>query len=183
MMSRTLSTPVLLAASISITSMSSPRAIPWQDSHLPHGLVVGLSLLSQLSALARMRAIDVLPVPRVPQKRKAWAIRPLSIARLRVLAMWSCPTTSSKVCDRYLRASTVYAMGADYSPRPNGDQPAPRRARAATIGRTSRNRHVWRSDVARRDGLLDVMSGTVPPPRPRLRVRCRAALPPRRPRP
>src|SRR5690348_3536720 len=98
--------------------MSSPRAMPWQDSHLPHGLVVGLSLLSQLSALARMRAIDVLPVPRVPQKRNACAIRPLSIARLSVLATWSCPTTSSKVCDRYLRASTVYAMGGIIVPGP-----------------------------------------------------------------
>jgi hypothetical protein len=43
-----------------------------------------------------MRAIDVLPVPRVPVKRKAWAIRPDSMARLRVCATWSCPTTSSK---------------------------------------------------------------------------------------
>src|SRR3954453_4678571 len=88
--------------------MSSPRAIAWQDSHLPHGLVVGLSLLSQLSALARMRAMDVLPVPRVPQKRYACAIRPDSIARFSVCATCSCPMTSSNVWLRYLRARTVY---------------------------------------------------------------------------
>ena len=41
--SRMLSTPVLLAASISITSMSSPRAMDRHESHLPHGSVVGLS--------------------------------------------------------------------------------------------------------------------------------------------
>src|SRR3954470_22734089 len=115
MIERTLSTPVLEAASISMTSMSSPRAIALQDSHLPHGLVVGLSDDSQLRALARMRAMEVLPVPRVPVKRKAWAMRPDSIARLSVWATWSCPTTSSKSCDRYFRASTVYDMGVDYS--------------------------------------------------------------------
>ena len=42
--------------------MSSPRAIATHDSHLPHGSVVGSSDFSQFSALARMRAIDVLPV-------------------------------------------------------------------------------------------------------------------------
>jgi uncharacterized RDD family membrane protein YckC len=35
--SRTLSTPVLLAASISTTSMSSPRAIAVHELHVPHG--------------------------------------------------------------------------------------------------------------------------------------------------
>src|SRR4051812_17368921 len=115
MMPRTLSTPVFDAASISMTSISSPRAMPRQDSQTPHGLVVGLSDFSQLSALARMRAMEVLPVPRVPVKRKAWAMRPDSIARLSVWATWSCPTTSSKSCDRYFRASTVYDMGKDYS--------------------------------------------------------------------
>src|ERR1700712_2344433 len=75
MMSRTFSMPRLLAASISMTSMSSPRAIAVHELHLPQGLGVGASNFSQFSALARMRAIDVLPTPRVPQKRKACAIR------------------------------------------------------------------------------------------------------------
>src|SRR4051812_19967588 len=114
MMARTLSTPVLEAASISITSMSSPRATALQDSHLPQGLVVGRSDDSQLRAFARMRAMEVLPVPRVPVKRKAWASRPDSIARFRVWATWSCPTTASKSWERYLGARTVYAMGGDY---------------------------------------------------------------------
>src|SRR5205823_5235067 len=89
---------------------SSPRAIARQDSQTPHGLVVGALNFSQFSALARMRAMEVLPVPRVPVKRKAWATRPDSMARLSVCATWSCPTTSSKSCDRYFRASTVYDM-------------------------------------------------------------------------
>src|SRR4051812_19782381 len=78
--SRTLSTPVLLAASISITSMSSPRAIDWHESHFPHGVVTGLSDDWQFRHLARMRAVEVLPVPRVPQNRYAWASRSDSIA-------------------------------------------------------------------------------------------------------
>src|SRR5687767_5244243 len=106
--SRVLSTCVLLAESISITSMSSPRATPRHESHAPHGCVVGPLLFRQLRLLARMRAIEVLPVPRVPQNRNAWAIRSDSIARLSVRATWSCPTTSSNVCERYLRASTWY---------------------------------------------------------------------------
>src|SRR3954469_14879641 len=115
MMSRTLSTPVLEAASISITSMSSPRAMAVQELHLPHGCVVGSLAFSQFSALAMMRAIDVLPTPRVPQKRYAWAMRPVSIARLSVCAMWLCPTTSSNVVERYRRARTVYDIGRHYS--------------------------------------------------------------------
>jgi hypothetical protein len=59
----------LEAASISMTSMSSPRAIAWHELHLPQGSLVGFFALSQLRHLARMRAVEVLPVPRVPQKR------------------------------------------------------------------------------------------------------------------
>src|SRR5688500_4162352 len=101
--------------------MSSPVAIARHESHLRHGLVVGPSLDRQLSDLARMRAIDVLPVPRVPVNRNAWAIRPDSIARLSVLATWSCPTTSSKVRERYFRASTSYDMGRNYRSAPDGN--------------------------------------------------------------
>src|SRR4051794_25042605 len=108
MTSRMLSTPVLLAASISMTSMSCPLAIAWHDSHLPHGSGVGPGVDWQFSALAMIRALDVLPVPRVPQNRYAWAIRPDEIAFFSVCATWSCPTNWSKLFDRYLRARTVY---------------------------------------------------------------------------
>src|SRR5688500_12608932 len=111
MISRTLSTPVLLAASISMQSMSSPRETPLHDSHWSHGCVVGPVLFSQLRHLARMRAVEVFPVPRVPQNRYACAIRPDSIARLSVCAMCSCPTSSSKLAERYFRARTVYDIG------------------------------------------------------------------------
>ena len=59
----------MLAASISMTSMSSPRAMARHDAHWLHGFAVGPSELRQFSALARMRAVEVLPVPRVPQNR------------------------------------------------------------------------------------------------------------------
>ena len=52
--SRTLSTPVWVAASISSTSMSRPSAISMQASQTPHGSAVGP--FTQLSARARMRA-------------------------------------------------------------------------------------------------------------------------------
>jgi hypothetical protein len=51
-------------------------------------------------ALARMRAEEVLPTPRVPVKRKAWATRSDLMAFLRVCATASWPTSSSKVWER-----------------------------------------------------------------------------------
>jgi len=47
-----------------------------------------------------MRAVEVLPVPRVPQNKKAWAMRPDSMAFLSVWAMWFCPMISSNVPER-----------------------------------------------------------------------------------
>ncbi len=64
-----LSTPVLLAASISTMSRMEPRLTPWHTSQVPQGVAVGVGLLRQLRDLARMRALEVLPVPRGPQKR------------------------------------------------------------------------------------------------------------------
>jgi hypothetical protein len=49
--------------------MSSPRAIPTHEVHVPQGVAVGPSDDRQFSALAKIRAIDVFPVPRVPQNR------------------------------------------------------------------------------------------------------------------
>jgi len=61
---------------------------------------------SQLSDLAKIRAIVVLPTPRVPVKRKAWWMRPESSAFTSARRTWSCPTSSSKLRGRHLRART-----------------------------------------------------------------------------
>jgi hypothetical protein len=49
--------------------MSSPAAIATHELHFPHGSGVGSFEFWQFSALARIRAVLVFPVPRVPQKR------------------------------------------------------------------------------------------------------------------
>ncbi len=74
MASRTLSTPVFEAASISSTSMERPSATSRQEWHasasvVRQGVVVGLSDLWQLTALASRRAVVVFPTPRAPEKR------------------------------------------------------------------------------------------------------------------
>ena len=67
-----LSTPLLDAASISITFMELPVAIALQLSHSLQGLpFIGCS---QLTAFANIFAILVLPVPLVPQNKYAWPI-------------------------------------------------------------------------------------------------------------
>src|SRR3990167_583830 len=111
MISRTSSTPVWLAASISITSIWRPSAIARHGSHTPHGSIVGPPCPSgpmQLSALAISRAVDVLPTPRTPVIRKACAnrSRAMALPSVRTIASW--PISSAKVCGRYLRASTRY---------------------------------------------------------------------------
>ena len=58
---------------------------------------------AQLSAFARMRAIDVFPVPRGPANRYAWRTWSCSSAFCSVRTTASCPTTSSKPCGRYFR--------------------------------------------------------------------------------
>ena len=63
--SRTLSTPVCVAASISRHVDVAPFARSRRTaSHTPHGSAVGP--LTQFSARARMRAVVVLPTPRGP---------------------------------------------------------------------------------------------------------------------
>ena len=56
--------PRWLAASISITSMAVASWIVRHDSHTRQGVIVGPC--SQLIDLARILAIEVLPVPRGP---------------------------------------------------------------------------------------------------------------------
>jgi hypothetical protein len=100
---RTCSTPLLLAPSISRTSRLFPAAISLQLSHTPHGVT---SSFTQLSAFARIRAVDVLPIPRGPTKVSMR--QPVLLHRILERAgTWACPTRSSKVCGRYLRANLI----------------------------------------------------------------------------
>ena len=64
------STPLLEAASISSTSVAVPFSIASHAAHLPQGLP--FTGERQLTALARILAQVVLPVPREPQNRYAW---------------------------------------------------------------------------------------------------------------
>src|SRR3989339_518093 len=67
--SRTLSTPVWLAASISITSIDDDRLISLQISQLLHGSTLFGFFPGQLTALARRRAAVVLPIPLEPENK------------------------------------------------------------------------------------------------------------------
>ena len=60
------STPLFDAASSSWTSSDDPAAISVHDMQTPQGSPS--TGLTQLSAFARIRAVDVLPVPRGPLK-------------------------------------------------------------------------------------------------------------------
>ena len=104
MTSRTLSIPVLDAASISSTSMSRPCAISRHASHSPHGSASGP--LRQFRQRARMRAIVVLPTPRGPAKTNDCAMRPAAIALRSVCVTPRCPMTSSNRWGRHFRART-----------------------------------------------------------------------------
>jgi hypothetical protein len=73
MISRTSSTLVRLAASISCTSVDEPAAMPRQSAQTPQGSGVGP--FSQFSARARRRAIVVFPTPRGPVSRIACGTR------------------------------------------------------------------------------------------------------------
>ena len=61
------STPLLEAASSSWTSSEVPLVISTHDVHTPQGSPS--TGWAQLSALARIRAVEVLPVPRGPLNR------------------------------------------------------------------------------------------------------------------
>src|SRR3989304_3377448 len=67
------STWVWLAPSISMTSRLLPWLMPRQTGQVLSGLGVGPC--AQFSALARIRATVVLPVPRGPAKREAGGVR------------------------------------------------------------------------------------------------------------
>ncbi len=90
-----LSTPVLDAASISITSSDVLFVIPLQILQVPHGSIVGSLLLRQFSDRARILALEVLPVPLGPLNKYAGAILFVSSACFSVEAIASWPTNSS----------------------------------------------------------------------------------------
>ncbi len=63
------STFVREAASTSMRSTKRPLSMSLQAPHTPHGS--GVTPVSQFKHFAKIRAIVVLPTPRVPVKRKA----------------------------------------------------------------------------------------------------------------
>ena len=99
--SRISSMPRLLAASISRTSTELPSRISRQAVHSLHGSPSRGA--RQLTARARMRAVDVFPVPRIPVKRYACASEAARTSLRSVVAMTSWPTRSAKRADRYRR--------------------------------------------------------------------------------
>ena len=68
------STLLLDAASSSCTSKLVPASMARHDSHTRSGSPSAGA--AQLRTLARMRAVDVFPVPRGPLNRYAWPTRP-----------------------------------------------------------------------------------------------------------
>ena len=100
------STPLFDAASISMMSMTEPESMPLQISHSPQGS--GLEVSRQLTALAKILAQVVLPVPRVPVNRYAWPMRPAEIWFCRAVTMAVWPTTSAKRWGRHFRYRARY---------------------------------------------------------------------------
>ncbi len=84
------------------------------DSHSPHASPSAVGW-RQLMVFAKIRALDVLPTPRGPQNRYAWASRPESIAFFSVWVKAGCPTTVLNVSGRYLRADTIYGCSLIYN--------------------------------------------------------------------
>ena len=70
-----------------------------QLAHLPQGVTVGPS--TQFRDLAKILAVEVLPVPRGPVNKYACEILPNVIALESACLICSCPTTSSSFCGRY----------------------------------------------------------------------------------
>ena len=106
--------PVFDAASISTTSIALPAVTSRQNRHSLQGS--GAGPRSQTRALARMRAVVVLPTPRPPVSKKAWGTRFSRIAFWSGRVTCSWPTTSANSCGRHFRAKTWYDT-ADHPPR------------------------------------------------------------------
>lgn len=63
--------------------------------------------------LAKARAVLVLPVPRGPANRYAWATLPSATSRVNVSVIWDWPMISLNRCGRYLRYSAWYSTVGD----------------------------------------------------------------------
>src|SRR6185437_16156435 len=111
----------------------------------------GVGPCTQFSPFARIRASDVLPVPRGPANRYACRTWPEEIAFLSVRTIASCPTTSSKSCGRYFRyraatPSDLRRTRLALRSRPE-TQEAGVAAQAATAWALGRRRRVGASEV------------------------------------
>ncbi len=99
---RICSTPLLEAASSSSTSRNPPLSIPRQLGQRLQGFP--FSGCSQFTALARILAQVVFPVPRVPVNRYAWDSRPSATWRLSVSVICPVPPHLQRswaaICDR-----------------------------------------------------------------------------------
>src|SRR5579863_3276425 len=102
--SRTSSTPVWLAASISTKSSDFPVIISKQESHLLQGFA---PFPSQFNALAKILAMVVFPLPRDPENKYACEVDPEFIELVNVCTTCSCPIISSNPCGRYFRYKTI----------------------------------------------------------------------------
>src|SRR5678815_3009677 len=100
------STELLLAASSSWIFIEDPLLKETQDGQALQASPSGC-WFSQLMVLASMRAQVVLPTPRGPQNKNAWASWLLRMAFLRVVVICDCPTTVEKFWGLYLRAETI----------------------------------------------------------------------------
>src|SRR5450755_2038086 len=100
------STELLLAASSSWIFIEMPSLKETQDWQTLQASPSAAGL-SQLIALARMRAQVVFPTPRGPQNKKAWASCLLRMAFLSVVVICDCPTTAEKSCGLYFLAETM----------------------------------------------------------------------------
>ena len=94
--------PRLDAASISTRSRARPSRMATHEWHTSHGSALAWRF-SQLIALARIRASEVLPVPRGPVNRIACATWPVATALRSVATTASCPTISENVWARQRR--------------------------------------------------------------------------------
>ena len=101
------STLLFEAASSSSRLKELPRSMARQDSQCHPASPSGVGE-RQLMVRANILAHDVLPTPRGPQKRYAWARRPDAMAPLRVEVRFCWPTTLRKVAGLYFRALTIY---------------------------------------------------------------------------
>ena len=93
------STLLFDAASISTTSIVLSSKISLQFSHSLQGS--SLCKLVQFTALENIFAVDVFPVPLVPQNKYAWPTLLFSIWFFKVLTICSWPITSLKFLGLY----------------------------------------------------------------------------------